>query len=74
MKTKFTNAVGTPASGGFNSASRRIAAAGVRLLIGRTAAICVQGATPETTRETRVLPHIFPLRLLRERLCVKKLK
>jgi hypothetical protein len=25
----------------------------------------VSGATPETTRETRVLPHIFP------RLCVK---
>ncbi len=28
----------------------------------------VSGATPETTRETRVLPHIFP------HLCVKKLK
>jgi hypothetical protein len=28
----------------------------------------VSGATPETTRETRVPPHIFP------RLCVKKLK
>jgi len=28
----------------------------------------VSGATPETTRETRVLPHIFL------RLCVKKLK
>ena len=28
----------------------------------------VSGATPETTRETRVLPHIFP------RLCVNNLK
>ena len=73
MKTKFTNAVGgtrlqrvqfgVPP----NCCGRRTIDID-RTNNGKLRSQKVSGATPETTRETRVPPHIFP------RLCVKKLK
>jgi hypothetical protein len=75
MKTKFTNAVGS-------TRLRRVQfgvppnCRGERTINidrtnnGKLRSQKVSGATPETTRETRVLPHIFPRRLLaRERSC-----
>jgi hypothetical protein len=64
MKTERTKIMVAPASGGFNSASRRIvptcAQKGfsvklLRMLVEQA----VSGVTPETTRGTRVLPTFF---------------
>jgi hypothetical protein len=72
MKTKFSNTVGStrlrrvqfPDASGPNCHGRRTIDIN-RMNNGNLRSQKVSGATPETTRETRVLPHIFP------RLCVK---
>ena len=70
VKTKFTNTVGSTRLRRVqfgvppNCHGRRTIDIN-RMNNGDLRSQKVSGATPETTRETRVLPHIFP------RLCVK---
>ena len=70
MKKNFTRAVGSPRLRRVqfgvppNCHGRRTIDID-RMNNGKLRSQKVSGATPETTRETRVLPHIFP------RLCVK---